>query len=402
MKLTPRQYFLLLLSLLVSSQAFSERQCGVPPRNDMQYDSMPSESNGPEPRVARISKQNNREVIWVTYSYPAPNGRDDVTRAVRSQNGGRTWRLDPKYRDTGFLNPEKAAVVYKEGENTLLSKSLDGGAHWTDCQFNVDGLSAQQLVSKVAHNDRAALGFTLSAIHPHDPATIYGIFKVGKIPSKTYPGTYEKVIDLPGVYVSHDAGDHWFIFAPNLSGTNPNERTQLGIDPSDPKRMIGHGKSGLVMTTDGGKSWSPVGQQADLEAPAELKGRREELARRPDGASIPPYPEFTYLALLQVEFQRGNSNVIYLVTNKGLYKTEDSARTWRLIYAGAPSYYELNSLWIDRENPSRLFLGTRKKVLISEDAGCHFKTLFDWDRLVRNHSSLLSNNGVTGDPAKIR
>jgi hypothetical protein len=266
----------------------------------------------------------------------------------------------------------------------------------------VNGLGAQQFALKVAHNDRAALGFSLSAIHPNDPATIYGIFTVGRIPSKTYPGNYEKVIVLPGVYVSHDAGDHWSIFAPNLRGLNPNERTQLGIDPSDPNRMIGHGKSGLVMTMDGGKSWSPVGQQADLEAPAELKGRREELARRKDGASIPLYPEFTYLALLQVEFQPGNSNVIYLVTNKGLYKTEDSARTWRLIYGGKPSYFEINSLWIDRENPSRLFLGTRDKVLVSEDGGCHFKTLFDWNRFVREPSSSLSKNSTVADPAKIR
>jgi len=245
--------------------------------------------------------------------------------------------------------------------------------------------SAQQFASKVAHNDHAALAFNLSAIHPHDPATIYGTFAVGGIPSKTYPGLYEKGIDLPGVYVSHDAGDHWSIFAPNLGGTNQLERTQLGIDPSNPNRMIGHGKSGLVMTKDGGKSWFPMGQQAELEAPAELKGRREELAKRPDGASISLYPAFTYLALLQVAFQSDNSNVIYLVTNKGLYKTEDSARTWRLIYAGAPSYYELNSLWIHSENPNRLFLGARYKVLISQDGGCNFKTLFDWRSFAHNH-----------------
>lgn len=390
MKIPSKQYLLMLISLLVPSQSFSERQCGVPPRNDMQYDSVP-EGGGPAASVARISKQNNREVIWVTYSYAALNGHDDVTRVLRSQNGGRTWQPDPKYRETGPPNSEKAAVLYKKEKGELLSKSLDSGVHWTNCQLNVDGLSAQQFASKVAHNDHAALAFNLTATHPLDPATIYGTFTVD------IPDTYAKYIALPGVYVSHDAGDHWSIFAPDLGGMNPEERTLLVIDPSNPNRMIGHGKSGLVMTTDGGKSWSPVGQQADLEAPAELKGRREELARRPDGASIPLYPGFTYLALIQVEFQRGNSNVIYLVTNKGLYKTEDSARTWRLIYAGAPSYYELNSLLIDRENPSRLFLGTRDKVLVSEDGGCHFKTLFDWNRFVREHSPLLSNNEESFD-----
>lgn len=388
MKVQSRPYLLTLLSMLVSSQAFSQRQCGAPPKNNLLYDSMPSEGNGPEPRVARVSKENNREVIWVTYNYTAPNSRNDITLAVRSQDGGRTWQPDhPTNRETGFPKSEKTAVLYKEKKNGLLGKSLDGGVHWIECQLNVNGLSAQQFASKVAHNDHAALAFNLSAIHPHDPATIYGTFAVGGIPSKTYPGFYEKGVDLPGVYVSRDAGDHWSMFAPDLRGLNPDERTLLAIDPSNPNRMIGHGKSGLVMTKDGGKSWFPVGQQAELEAPAELKGRREELAKRPDGASIPLYPEFTYLALLQVEFQRGDPNVIYLVTNKGLYKTEDSARMWRLLYAGKPSYYELNSLLIDPENPNRLFLGTRNKVLVSEDGGCHFKTLFDWTRFVREHST---------------
>jgi len=361
----------------------------------MLYESMP-EGNGPEPRVARVSKQNNREVIWVTYSYAAPNSRDDETRAVRSQNGGRTWQPDPQYRETGSPNPERAAVVYRNEKHGHLSKSLDGGVHWTDCQFNVDGLSAQQFATKIAHNDHAALAFNLTARHPLDPATIYGTFTVD------IPDTFAKYMALPGVYVSHDAGNHWSMFAPDVGGTNQTERTLLAIDPSNPNRMIGHGKSGLVMTMDGGKFWSPVGQQADLEAPTELKGRREELARRSDRRSVPLYPEFTYLALLQVAFQYGDTDVIYLVTNKGLYKTEDSASTWRLIYAGAPSIYEVNSLWIDRENPSRLFLGTRNKVLISEDSGCHFKTLFDWNRFVRNHSSLLLNSSVTREPAEIR
>lgn len=345
----------------------------------MDYDSTPSEGGGPWPSLGRISKQNNREVIWVTYSYPAPNGREDLTRAVRSQNGGLTWQPDPHYWKTASLNSTKTGLVYKKEETGLLSKSLDGGAHWIECKFNVDGLSARQFASKVAQNDHATLAFSLSAIHPHDPTMIYGTLTVG------VPETNQRPVFLPGVYSSQDAGDHWSVFASALRGTNPDERTQLGIDPSDPNRMIGHGSSGLLITFDGGKSWSPVGQQVDLEAPVELKGRREELARRKDGESIPLYPEFTHLAVLQIEFQPGNGNVIYLVTNKGLYKTDDSAHTWCLIYAGRPSLFEIRSLLIDRGNPSRLFLGTRDKVLISEDAGCHFRTLFDWNRFVHGH-----------------
>src|SRR2546422_7003106 len=66
MKVHSGRYLLMLIGLLVSSRAFSQRQCGAPPKNNMLYESMPSEWNGPDPRVARISKQNNQEVIWVT------------------------------------------------------------------------------------------------------------------------------------------------------------------------------------------------------------------------------------------------------------------------------------------------------------------------------------------------
>jgi len=243
----------------------------------------------------------------------------------------------------------------------------------------VNGLNVSEFAKNPVGSQRATVHFGFAAVNPQNPATIYGTFSL-RDPYNSQPA--QQSVDLPGLYVSYDSCDNWTVFAPNLKADRPDERALLGIDPSNPDRMIGHAKSGLVLTMDGGKSWSPVGQQADLEAPAELKGRREDLAKRNDGASIALYPEFTYLALLQVEFQQGNSNVIYLVTNKGLYKTEDSSRTWRLIYAGAPSYYELNSLFIDPKNPNRLFVGTRDRILISEDGGCRFRTFFDWKTFV--------------------
>ena len=366
-----------LLGLIVSSGA-SPCQCGIPPKNNLLYDSVPSEGDGANPRVAEVSEKNNPEIIWITYNYPGRRNGNQITRALRSEDGGLSWQADPQFRKTESSSSDRSAVAYERGKIGILGMSVDGGVHWIKCQLNVDGLSHERFASMVAHTDHASLDVNLVAIQPHNPSTIYGVL-TAKIPSP-----YAKYIDLPGVYFSQDAGDHWFMFAPDIDGKNRVERTKLAIDPYNSNRMIAHGKSGLVITTDGGKVWSPVGQQADLEAPAELKGRREELARRTDSDSISLFPDFTYLALQQVEFQRGDQNVIYIVTNKGLYKTEDSARSWSLIYAGSPSYYELDSLWLDPNNPHRLFLGTRDKVLMSEDGGCHFKTFFDWPSFVRN------------------
>jgi hypothetical protein len=378
MKLSSCEYIPTLICVIALAVSFgaSPRECGISPRNNLLYESVPSEGSGPEPKVAKISKQKDQEVIWVTYNDIAPDSRKQTTHAMRSEDGGLTWRPDSQFRKPQSSSSEETATVYKEEENGLLSRSVDGGMHWRECQLNVNGLTAQEFVSKVAKNDHATLTVNLIAVHPRDPAIVYGTLTV------RIHNAYAKYIDLPGIYSSQDAGDHWSMFTQDADGRNQVERTKLAIDPSDPRRMIAHGKSGLVISIDGGQSWSPIGQQADLEAPAELKGRREEIAKRKDASSIPLFPEFTYLALLQVEFQPGNPDIIYLVTNKGLYKTQDSGRTWRLIYAGAPMYYELNSLLIDPNDPNRLFIGTRDRVLVSEDGGCHFKTIFDWKNFV--------------------
>lgn len=346
----------------------------------MLYESVPTEGDGPEPTVARITRQDTREVIWVKYTYTPPNSQDAVTRVASSQDGGISWQRDTNFLEDPSVKIQKASVIYEPNENgDLVSRSLDGGIHWIACLFDVDGLSAPQFASKIAQNNQASLAFNLAATNPRDAATIYGTFWV-KIPD-----TYPKSVDVPGIYVSHDAGDHWFLFTLDAGGTNRIERTLLAIDPSDPGRMIGHGTSGLVLTIDGGKSWSPVGQQAELEAPAEIKGRREYVSNLKDKPWVRLYPKFAFLALQPVVYQRGNPNVIYLVTNKGLYKTEDSGRTWRLLYAGMPpSLYEVHSMLIDPSNSNRLFLNTRYTVLVSADGGCQFRTIFDWKRFAHD------------------
>lgn len=161
-------------------------------------------------------------------------------------------------------------------------------------------MSGSPFAQKAAGTQHVTLHFGFVAVSPRNANTIYGTFSVW-VQQNSQPSAPQKSLDLPGIYVSYNSGDNWTLFASELRGNRPDERGVLGIDPSDPNRMIGHGKSGLAMTSDGGKSWSPVGQQADLEDPAELEGRREELARREYGASIPLHPGFTYLAVLQFD-----------------------------------------------------------------------------------------------------
>jgi hypothetical protein len=386
MKMPSRTRLLLLAVLLLPSPLSSQCKCGIPVKNDLQYIGPHSEGGDPDPSVARISEHDGRMTVWVQYFF----SRSDATHAVRTRDGGRTWQPDPQFHETPFLHSETLSVVYKASQNGLLQRSLDNGVHWVECKFNVNGLSPQRFAATASHNDRGILNFSLSTIDPRTPATIYGNFWVGigpKVDAETYSGS---PVALPGVYVSHDAGDTWTMFAPDLRSLTANEMTQLGIDPSNPQKMIGHARSGMVITTDGGKTWQPVGQQSELEIPAELRGRKEALEAlvKSGGTSFAPlHPDIAHLLIQQVAFQPGNSNVIYLVTNKGLYKSADSARTWCLIYTGTPPLlFGIRSLFFDPEDANRLYVGTAKTVLVSDDGGCHFRTFFDWDTYIGKHN----------------
>ena len=70
----PSQSLLVLIGLIFSCRASSQRQCGLPPKNNLLYWSMPSDGSFPQRRVRKISKQNKQELISVTYSFPQPKG----------------------------------------------------------------------------------------------------------------------------------------------------------------------------------------------------------------------------------------------------------------------------------------------------------------------------------------
>jgi hypothetical protein len=389
MKTSFRQWLLLVAVLSMSSPLFAQHRCGISVKNSLRYLAPHSDGRDADPTVVKISENPGRETVWVQYFFSL----SDAVRIVRTDDSGHSWRPDPTFHETSVIHSENLSVVYKKKQDHLLQKSLDGGIHWTDCKFNVNGLSAHRFADASLHDRRGTLIFSLSAIDPRNPATLYGTFSVEV---KASGEMNLKSASLPGVYVSRDAGDNWAMFAPGLRGDEANELTQLGISTSNPQIMVGHATSGVVITRDGGKTWLPVGQQTDLERPTDLAGRKEALeraAKRGLVAAYGLYPPMTHLKVQQIAFQPGDSKVIYLLTNKGLYKTVDSGRGWNLVYvskpyAGKPPLlYGIKSLFLDPSDANRLYLGTLDKVFVSDDGGCHFRTFFDWHSFNGNHGA---------------
>jgi len=148
--------------------------------------------------------------------------------------------------------------------------------------------------------------------------------------------------------------------------------------------MFLHGRSGLSVTRDGGKTWAPVGDQLHLEKAAHLKGYDEAANRLKSKNIVPPkqWPyDWTYLVIMSVVFEPRSDTVIYLVTNKGLYVTHDGGGSWCLIFTGQKTLFGVGSIFIDERNPSRLFVGSGAKIFYSKDRGCHFAEFLDSAKL---------------------
>ena len=146
--------------------------------------------------------------------------------------------------------------------------------------------------------------------------------------------------------------------------------------------MIAQAATGVVRSLDGGKTWGPVGEQAELNRRPVLKGYAEVLAeakRRVPDMQIPRL-DWLNLDVLYVHFRPDTSRVVYLVTNKGLYRSENGGDTWCRLDVGTETVFGFGDMAFDPNDFNRIYVGREKAVMASSDGGCHFEKIFDWDQ----------------------
>lgn len=163
----------------------------------------------------------------------------------------------------------------------------------------------------------------------------------------------------------------------------------LGISPSNPGVMLAHGRTGLILSRDAGKTWSSVDSSADLEKPARLEGYGENLAAtNAQGTSAHRkwLFEWTRLIVTQIVFPTESSDVAFLVTNKGPYRTNDGAHNWCLLDTGPHQLFDVCHIYLETYQAHGVFVGTNRKVLIADDLGCHFRTFVDSELYVHGNS----------------
>jgi hypothetical protein len=377
------------LFLFVFVQALSPARpnrcsCGSEPGAEIAYSGQASESFRPGADLIAISPGQSGETVRIEASLLNEQGLPQGVY-YHTTNFGRTWvkesakiRKLPEFSDpTEFSRPPMRYRLPLAGGG--LERSSDDGKLWRKALLQLNNPPTMAASGRTLEVNQSRWRVELASIHPANPNTIYGCFS-----ALTYANKSEippqQFTNLPGIYVSTDGGDHWSLFSGDFNRRSFEEPCLLGINPSNPEMMVLHARSGVTMTRDGGKNWTPVGNQRELEKPAQLRGYEEASDQLRSKGIVPPkqWPyDWTYLVIMSVAFEPRNESVTYLVTNKGLYKTQDGGRSWCLIHSGFRTLFGVRSIFIDDRNPSRLFVGVGSKILYSKDGGCHFEDFLD-------------------------
>lgn len=271
----------------------------------------------------------------------------------KTDNAGHTWKnISDGFFRTGSIGAIAVAesdpnVVYVgTGEHAVrgqsssygdgVYRSTDAGRTWSRI-----GLEATKQISQVR-------------VHPTNPDLVYVAAQGDR-----WKGTAER-----GIYRSSDGGRTWTLV---LKGQNATSgASDLSMDPSNPRVLYaafwdhqrlpwqvrsGGAGSGIWKSTDGGDSWTRLG-----EGLPKLMGKI--------GVAVSPANPERVFAI--VEAEKG-----------GLYRSDDAGKTWRLLsddrLIQTRSWYYMN-VTADPANADVVYV-MNAPVMKSIDGGARFAEL---------------------------
>ena len=304
----------------------------------------------------------------------------DSSPTRQSDDGGRTWHKAPE--DVPAQFPYFSLVQPVPGKSTqyryiedvgLYIRSDDAGKTWSLPEYRIDGISRMEFAAKALgihfHPRDYTVQFGISAIGPDDPMKLYS--GIALVPwgamlhlSTTLDPKSPQVPSLPGLYESSDGGETW-----KKSMEGPLINSPLGISGSSPKILFAMGEEGAIKSEDGRRSWKPVGQNAGLRRKPLLKIYQQD----PNMKEKTVDEEFS---VSQFVIDPQDPDVVFIVSNKGFYRSLDGGRTWCLLNLGFDELDAASNMVLNPTKPQEIFFGTAHGVFHSVDRSENIEKIF--------------------------
>ncbi len=260
---------------------------------------------------------------------------------------GMRWRLIGPFRGGKSTMvsgvPGNPAVYYMATAGSGIWKTVDGGQVWSCVSDSV-----------------RLTGVGAVAVAPSRPDTVYAGAS-GSGPEA-------------GLYRSNDGGEHWELVA--LQG---HAVSSIVIDPRKPDVvMAAAGDSGIVRTTDGGKTWKPT-------LPDEKVGG-VWLVFDPDN------PKKVYAGTRKIEAGgrgggggRGAAPVLTPATDSQIYRSTDEGATWKKVSpTGLPggNFGTISIAVAPGTKGERVYDYVAQGIFRSDDGGEHWVRATDDPRMI--------------------
>ncbi|HYO15732.1 MAG TPA: hypothetical protein VE685_21245 [Thermoanaerobaculia bacterium] len=282
--------------------------------------------------------QPNPDVVWVGTGEGNPRNSVSVGNGVyKSLDGGRTWihlGLEKTERIHRIVlhptNPDVAWVsalgqAWGENPERGVFKTEDGGRTWTKVLYVDEKTGASDLV-----------------MDPKNPNKLFA----SMWQYRRWPWLFKSGGPGSGLYVTHDGGKSWKKITED-DGLPKGDlgRIGLAVSPADPNivyAMVEASKSALVRSRDGGKTWQTVNDRWDVNPRPFYFG---------DIRADPVHPDRVY-----------SLDYTIRVSDDG-GKTFSTLVDWNLIHG------DHHALWIDPNDPERMYVGNDGGVAVSHDGG---------------------------------
>lgn len=288
------------------------------------------------------------------------------TGVFRSDDAGETWKQLPTQSQPGLIHVESLAIDPRTSDTIyagtfyLPYKSVDGGKSWRSIKtgiiddsdifaIDIDPRDPNHIIasacSGIYESKNAGENWRKVQGIPSQSRRTRAILQHPSVPGMVFAGTTE------GFWLSDKGGDadSWMV-----TTSRQLEINSIAVHPSRPDMIfIGTNNYGVMVSTDGGKSFTPTNGGfsgrfanailADRDTPNRVYASTINTATgggfffvsndngeswRPSMRSMPSRL-ITY-AILQ---DARDANIIYLGTNLGVYRSTDRGTSWAPVWA---------------------------------------------------------------------